>query len=307
VLVRQLDDQVAMGLRQHAPQHDQTAVQPAREFSNIAFDLSGVAYAERAHLHPQRRRRALDCAQLSAREWQSGVTDDCHSHHAGRDLFKQLQPFRADAVFVKGKTSRVAARPRQAANKALADRVGDRGKHDGHRAACLLQRRHARACRGQYYVGRKRHQFCRVFGAAGVICGPAIVDPRISAGGPSQFLQTLQEPRETGLSFRIVGGHAHQHADAPHALPLLRARRKRPCRRAAEQHDEHAASHSITSSARASSVVGTSRPSALAVLRLIASSYFTGACTGRSAGFSPLRMRSTYSVARRTGSSVSGP
>src|SRR5262245_3548558 len=47
--------------------------------------------------------------------------------------------------------------------------------------------------------------------------------------------------------------------------------------------------HSITSSARASSVGGTSRPSALAVLRLIASSYLVGACTGRSAGFSPLR------------------
>src|SRR5438105_12074098 len=37
--------------------------------------------------------------------------------------------------------------------------------------------------------------------------------------------------------------------------------------------------------ARASTVGGTSRPSALAVLRLIASSYFTGACTGRSAPF----------------------
>src|SRR5262245_30196460 len=34
-------------------------------------------------------------------------------------------------------------------------------------------------------------------------------------------------------------------------------------------------------------------PSALAVLRLMTSSYFVGACTGRSAGFSPLRMRST--------------
>jgi hypothetical protein len=65
--------------------------------------------------------------------------------------------------------------------------------------------------------------------------------------------------------------------------------------------------YSITSSARASTDDGISRPSALAVLRLIASSYFTGACTGRSAGLSPLRMRSMYSVARRTGSSVSGP
>src|ERR1700751_3228003 len=51
------------------------------------------------------------------------------------------------------------------------------------------------------------------------------------------------------------------------------------------------AHHSITSSARASRVSGTVRPSALAVLRFSTVSYFVGACTGRSAGFSPLRMR----------------
>jgi len=51
--------------------------------------------------------------------------------------------------------------------------------------------------------------------------------------------------------------------------------------------------HSITSSARASRLSGTVRPSAFAVLRLITNSYFVGACTGRSAGFSPLKMRST--------------
>ena len=51
--------------------------------------------------------------------------------------------------------------------------------------------------------------------------------------------------------------------------------------------------YSITSSARASTLCGTLRPSALAVLRLITRSYLVGACTGRSAGFSPLRMRST--------------
>jgi hypothetical protein len=52
-------------------------------------------------------------------------------------------------------------------------------------------------------------------------------------------------------------------------------------------------SYSITSSARARSAVGNVRPIALAVLRLITSSYLVGTCTGRSAGFSPLRMRST--------------
>src|SRR6516162_11683058 len=49
----------------------------------------------------------------------------------------------------------------------------------------------------------------------------------------------------------------------------------------------HPPHHSSTSSARASTVAGISRPSDLAVFRLITSSYLVAACTGRSAGFSP--------------------
>ena len=51
--------------------------------------------------------------------------------------------------------------------------------------------------------------------------------------------------------------------------------------------------YSITSSARVMSVGGTVRPSALAVLRLSTSSKLVGRTTGRSAGFSPLRIRPT--------------
>ncbi len=51
--------------------------------------------------------------------------------------------------------------------------------------------------------------------------------------------------------------------------------------------------HSITSSARAMREAGRSRPRAFAVFRLITRSYLVGAWTGRSAGFSPLRTRST--------------
>src|SRR5262245_27619576 len=99
----------------------------------------------------------------------------------------------------------------------------------------------------------------------------------------------------------IKWGLSRQHtdkADAQHLRLLLRTRRERPsCRSAAEQRDElaplHRCNHSITSSARASSVAGTSRPSVFAVLRLITSSYLVGACTGRSAGFSPFKMRLT--------------
>src|SRR5262249_11771401 len=48
--------------------------------------------------------------------------------------------------------------------------------------------------------------------------------------------------------------------------------------------------HSITSSARASKVGGISRPSILAVLRLIASSNFVGCITGKSAGLVPFKI-----------------
>jgi len=49
--------------------------------------------------------------------------------------------------------------------------------------------------------------------------------------------------------------------------------------------------YSITSSASCRSRTGTSKPSALAVLRLITNSNLVGSITGRSAGFAPLRMR----------------
>src|SRR5262249_26987030 len=95
-----------------------------------------------------------------------------------------------------------------------------------------------------------------------------------------------------GKPFRIVRSQAaREHAYAPHRRLLLRPRRERPRRRAAEQRDERAALHSITSSAATSILSGTVMPSAFAVLRLMANSNFTVCWTGKSAGFSPLRMR----------------
>ena len=53
----------------------------------------------------------------------------------------------------------------------------------------------------------------------------------------------------------------------------------------------HRGPYSNTSSARPISVLGMVRPSALAVFRLMYSSTLVACCTGRSAGFSPLRTR----------------
>src|SRR5262245_532740 len=74
---------------------------------------------------------------------------------------------------------------------------------------------------------------------------------------------------------------------------LLRPRRERPRnRRAAEQRDELPPPHSITSSASCWRCKGTSRPTALAVLRLIRNSNLVGCSTGRSAGLAPFSILS---------------
>src|SRR6516164_3994090 len=65
-----------------------------------------------------------------------------------------------------------------------------------------------------------------------------------------------------------VGRRAAEKPDDRHCR-LLRLRDRRPRCSAPESRDEGAAVHSMTSSARASSVGRTSRPSALAVFRLM--------------------------------------
>src|SRR5262249_1982281 len=85
----------------------------------------------------------------------------------------------------------------------------------------------------------------------------------------------------------------HKHADASHALALLRARRQRPRRRAAEKRDERAPLHSITSSARSRNDSGIVRPSAFAVVRFTTRSNRVGCSTGMSPGFAPRRILST--------------
>src|SRR4051812_7181240 len=104
---------------------------------------------------------------------------------------------------------------------------------------------------------------------------------------------------EAGNESCVCFGRARvQQPDHRHRW-LLRVRRERPCRRTAEQRDDLAPPHSITSSAIASKFGGTSMSSALAVVRLITSSNLVGSCTGRSAGAAPFSILSTYWAAWR--------
>src|SRR5262249_19967182 len=123
------------------------------------------------------------------------------------------------------------------------------------------------------------------------------VDPRVVAFRPTELVKSVPECCDMSLCFRVALEMAHQHTDPPHPLALLRPRRERPRRRAAEERDEVAPFHSITSSARARNDSGTARPMALAVLRLTTSWNVVGYCTGRSGDLAPRSMRSTYPAA----------
>src|SRR5262249_47427876 len=131
---------------------------------------------------------------------------------------------------------------------------------------------------------------------AAPVC-PAIFDRDRAALDPTEV---VEPPRECGrpLTFRQRGAVA-QEPDNWSLRRLLRSRRERPRGSAAtEKRDERAPLHSITSSARASSVGGTVRPSALAVVRFTTKSNLVGCSTGRSAGFAPRRTLFTTSAAR---------
>src|SRR5215471_18703140 len=65
--------------------------------------------------------------------------------------------------------------------------------------------------------------------------------------------------------------------------------------------------HSITASANATKVCGTSTPRSFAVLRLMTNSNWFGCSIGRSPGFAPLRILSTKVAARRRKSAKLSP
>src|SRR5215510_11410651 len=148
---------------------------------------------------------------------------------------------------------------RHACDEAATDRIAHLGKDDRYAARHLLQRLQCLRGHGKDDVRFQPDKLDRIGPYAfGLGTAPAIVDAYVAARGPTQFFKCLPECRRIGLRIPIVLGKGRQYAHAPHPLALLRARRERPCRRAADERDELAAlylrGHSITSSARASSV-----------------------------------------------------
>src|SRR5262249_45808584 len=122
---------------------------------------------------------------------------------------------------------------------------------------------------------------------------PTVFDRHVLALDIAGVFEALAECAQT-VRVRVVRRCGVEEPDHRHRR-LLRARGERPCSRSAttEECDERAPPHSINSLARASSVGGTSQPSAFAVFRFMTRSNLVGCSTGISAGFDPRRILST--------------
>ena len=156
--------------------------------------------------------------------------------------------------------------------------------------------------------GRARPVLPRICDCARHRRRPSGVDPHVAAIGPAQLLQALAGTPPDGPALPDRPRHAHEHADAPHPLAC--------CARAASGHAAAAPPSSVMNSRRfirsprrrgraAGGTVEAERLSGLEVDHQL--DIWSAFCTGRSAGFSPLRMRSTYEAERRTLSTLSGP
>src|SRR5262249_12877469 len=119
------------------------------------------------------------------------------------------------------------------------------------------------------------------------ICVP-IYDPDILVRGVASFPEAIMKGRQ---HVRCTSGRSALEKPNHWHRGLLRARRERPCRRAAEERDEIAAFHSITSSASESTLSEVVTPSDFAVFKLITNWNLTVSITGRSAGLTPLSTR----------------
>src|SRR6516165_4473552 len=205
---------------------------------------------------------------------------------------QQVQSLGVELGVHQGEAGDIPARPRETGGESALHRV-HHGCGDDRNA---VGRVHGVGCEAFHHndIYWKSYQFCRQLRPKGKIAsGQAKLENDIAAFDIAEIAEPLPECVEVCRSLAV---RHRKHADARDlSLGLLTGRRVgRNEQRGKPSDDDAATSHSMTSSARARIEGGTVRPSACAVLRLTTSSNLVGCSTGRSAGFSPERMRPTY-------------
>src|SRR4029077_20491317 len=299
---RQGCDLCAMGNREAIRHDDKATIRFACQCGNDGLDLGPVANRCCGRLHSKGGSSSFKEFQVIfgiCRRFR--VEQERDPVDVRRNLLEQLQPLAAQRGLDSGETGDVAARPRQRRDEAAADRIRNARENDGDGARFWQQRRRGGCRMRKNEAGLQRDEFLRELFPWPRVLGrhPARVHPDFVALRPPELLQSLPESRAVGLRFRVALRIAHQRPNPPHPVSLLRARRERPRRRAAETRDEIAPPHSITSSASNWIELGTSMPSALAVCKLMTNSNLVDCNTGSSAGFGALGRVPVWKRTRR--------
>src|SRR5262249_49515854 len=153
-----------------------------------------------------------------------------------------------------GKAGDVAARTRQARHQSDSDRVRNGGHHDWNGCCCLL------CSQSAWGEGSHNDIYLRAHELSSQLRQPtriAIRGTQLEGKVATLRIAEISEPEPQFPGQRLpISARQHEDTDLCH-LELLCARRKRPHRSATEQRDERTAiTHSITSSASASSPCG---------------------------------------------------
>src|SRR5262249_52117434 len=215
--------------------------------------------------YSQRTRRAL---RLFQGKYDCGVTGIPERRRARQSWHRSFKDFQAFCAYFGGqlRTSRkIPTGMRKADNQTGVQWINSVRVHDGNGLGRVLDgKSRGRRDHDDYVDIQSNHlrgKFLEALSLAS--CIPALND-EVAALLVPVFTKALEQ--RVIKTLMSVGDKSHP----PNFSCLLRARRERPRRGAAEQRDECAARfHSITSSARASTVGGISRPSVFAVVRLM--------------------------------------
>src|SRR6516162_3762508 len=229
---RQRDDPFPMGEHERPGADEQRASPAFDERCKRGLDIGIAARVDDDELLPDRLRRALHLSAL--RLGVGGVGIDKHRNRCrgGHELAQQLKSLRSQYAGEKDYAGDVAARPAEAGDEAVPDRVAAGHEHDRHGRGCGLGRerrivvaddhRHRTADQ----ISDQRRQ------AVKVILRRAVFDRDVLTLDVAGFPQPMAKG---GHEVRYVGKRrAAQKPDHRHRR-LLRPRRQRPRRRTAER------------------------------------------------------------------------
>src|SRR5262245_21526714 len=235
----------------------------------------------------------VDLVYFASGERITNVGQHRQTAQTGDDLTQQFDPLASRIGGLARQAGDIATRSGQTCNNAGADWIARRREYDRDHCCRLLCRKSRWGIVREDQIDLEPDKLvCDLGKALSASLAPAILNRDIPALDPAQLTQPLH--KRGGQMARICHRTRGHHPNGRQLSSLLRPGRERPRRCSpADQRDEVAPPHSITSSVRASSETGTSRPNAFAVLRLMTSSNLSANCTGRFAGVSPFNTRST--------------